>query len=206
MRTEFFTSIFATLSALLLAAALPVLADDADGKPDLYELSQNGKKLYLFGTFHLLPAELEWQKPVLVDKIAASSRFFMEQDLDAPDYEDAAFAALGRFLQRDSGQGDLAAELGNFYFERLVRLFGDDPGLRRQIAIQPPWYMSINVGLQAVNDAGLELGAGAEEWLAAEIAARGGDIEGLESADEALTAIASGSRAQQVSGWSASPR
>lgn len=76
--------LFAALLVLLLflPAGAPALAAEpaivTDATPAMWTVEKDGKKLYLFGSMHLLPAQVKWHRPEIDDAIAASSVFVFE--------------------------------------------------------------------------------------------------------------------------------
>ncbi len=50
--------------------------------PAMWHITDADSDIYLFGTFHLLPAKLDWQKPAMVSAFDKSSILIMEADVN----------------------------------------------------------------------------------------------------------------------------
>jgi uncharacterized protein YbaP (TraB family) len=69
------------VSVAACASAQPAQPRLAGPKPALWKVADKDSIIYLFGTIHLLPKELQWRTPVLDAAIAASDTLYLETDL-----------------------------------------------------------------------------------------------------------------------------
>lgn len=91
------------LPALLLAACKPTV----EARPALFEVSDADTTIWLLGTIHLLPANVDWRRPA-IDKAIAGADTLVTEIAFAPGTDAAArFAAAGQA----SGLPPLAARV-----------------------------------------------------------------------------------------------
>lgn len=58
-------------------------ATSGPGDPALWKMGDDDTTIFLFGTVHLLPNDLEWQNPVITRAFESSERVFFEVDLES---------------------------------------------------------------------------------------------------------------------------
>ncbi|HXZ67466.1 MAG TPA: TraB/GumN family protein, partial [Alphaproteobacteria bacterium] len=67
---------------LVLASALALgSCGKRETGPAMWHITDADSDIYLFGTFHLLSAKLDWQKPAMVAAFDKSSILIMEADV-----------------------------------------------------------------------------------------------------------------------------
>ena len=71
----------AALTAFLLPAAAQARAPQA-AHPALWALSDADTTIYLFGTIHLLPDDLQWRTPAFDQAVASSQQLVVETIVD----------------------------------------------------------------------------------------------------------------------------
>jgi uncharacterized protein YbaP (TraB family) len=89
---------FAVIGIPLLLGALPAEArTPTAAHPALWEVSDPDTKIYLFGTIHLLPQDLQWRTPELDQAMASSQELVVETIVDEKDPTKlmSAMASLG---------------------------------------------------------------------------------------------------------------
>ena len=59
------------------------LSTSGPGHPALWKMGDADTTIYLFGTVHLLPNDLEWQNPVITEAFDASERVLFEVNLES---------------------------------------------------------------------------------------------------------------------------
>lgn len=109
-----FTTAFATATFLaFLLLANNALARDTKVAPALWKIDGPQGDIYLFGSFHILPANLEWRTPELEAALVAAHQIDFEVDLDK--------------AQDPAIMGDLVARYG---------FLPPDKSLRKMIAVE----------------------------------------------------------------------
>ncbi len=76
----------AALGLSLLIGQVPAAARAPQvARPALWEVSDADTTIYLFGTIHLLPADIQWQTPQLKKAVASSQQLVVETIVDDKD-------------------------------------------------------------------------------------------------------------------------
>src|SRR5438132_14417867 len=80
----------------LALAAVPAEARDPEARPALWEVTDPGTTIYLFGTIHLLPNNYQWRSAKLDKAIEGSQQLVIETIVDPknPQKLMAAMASL----------------------------------------------------------------------------------------------------------------
>lgn len=73
---------FAVLGLAGLLAAVPAAAETTSAKPALWEVSDADTTIYLFGTIHLLPENLQWRTAKFDHALAQSQQLVVETVVD----------------------------------------------------------------------------------------------------------------------------
>lgn len=166
-------------SALALAfASQPALADHhaeaAPSGPALWQVSDEDTTIYLFGTVHFLPAELEWMTPQIEGALGSADQFVTEIDTtaipevvpgEAPPPEAMAIAQMQvqmAQLAGDSTLRDLMAEEDRTEYEAALEGFGIPA-----VAFDgfEPWFAFLTLSQLALVQQGLDPSAGVERSL-----------------------------------------
>jgi uncharacterized protein len=158
--------------------------------PALWEVrSPSSKgKLYLFGTFHLLPKSIEWQTKTF-EKSAKSSKAFVfeltEADMKNPENQQLL---LSRGML-PSGQ-TLDQLVGPALFAK-VEVAGKAVGVPMVVLNRMrPWMASVLLAVQSAKAAGFEPGLGVEAILQARAAKANMPVTSLETMAEQVDALA----------------
>ena len=86
MMKSFVRRVGAVLGLSLLLGSLPAEARTPQAaKPALWEVSDADTTIYLFGTIHLLPADLQWRTPRLDQAMSGSQQLVVETIVDDKD-------------------------------------------------------------------------------------------------------------------------
>lgn len=179
-------------TSLLAAAALMVtpfaLATDADGKPDLWQVSDGDSSVWIYGTFHILPDGLDWQKEALAERIADADRIFFELDSDDPQLQLKTQQAMIPVAFAPGSM--LSSHLTEAEFQKLVNLMASLQLQEAQVEAARPWFAFLTGSVAALVQAGYNPESGVEETLSAIVAEQGKDIEGLETIDYQIGVLA----------------
>jgi uncharacterized protein len=175
MRRPFFLSLF-----LLSLAACSVPVEKA--QPALWAVRDSDTTLYMLGTVHQLPANIDWDDGPVEQAIAASDTLFLELSPDAAEDVPAMFAALAKAAQpRDAG-ARVAPELAG-----KLSVICEDSGVPRdQIANYDDWAVTVLIGRAQAERAGLSPAYGVETILTARFTKAGKPVRGFETAAEQL--------------------
>lgn len=154
--------------------------------PAIWKVEGGKAELYLFGTFHLLPRDLEWQNETIVTAMAASDTLVLEADT--------------------SNEAEIGALMQKYAFnpegKTLRSYFKDDEVERIDAAIKPwgmsvdgaaalkPWFVSLQAGLTAMFSLGFEPDSGVEQVFLAVAKKNAMALGYLESGDAGIRALA----------------
>lgn len=172
------------LATLAGCATVPTTTAET-AKPAMWRVSDPDTTVYLFGTFHMLPKDYQWQTPAIRQAVANSSELVIETIVDT------------------KNPAKLAAELGKLGFANNLPPLADrvDPALRPQLAaaikasgLPAPYYDKMKtwtaaftlVGTQ-FKALGLEGEAGVEPILRGSFEAKGKPVGQLETNGEQLS-------------------
>jgi len=177
----------ALLSAFLAAAVwtLAACAPAARSEPALWRIADSDSEIWLFGSVHMLPADLTWRGPRVDAALASAEEFVTETDMPGPnsaaDY--TAYLQAHGFLPASQ---TLAAQLSPdeaTQLARVIRTLNLDPAQFQQ---QRPWYAAIQLSFLDQSRSGQSADAGVENVLAAEARRQGKRFSSLETLDEQL--------------------
>ena len=131
--------------------------------PAMWHLADTDSDIYLFGTFHLLPDKLDWQRPAMIAAFDKSSILIMEADINGAAPGDVVnlikkygVAPADRPLRSRLTPEQVAK------YEKTTGALGLDPAM---LDPYEPWYAATVLTLKYAEKHGLEASQGAEEKL-----------------------------------------
>lgn len=157
--------------------------------PALWVVKDADTTIYLFGTFHLLPANLNWnQGPV---RAAFESADTLKLEIANLEAETPAIQAItvqkGMLPQGESLNDGLTDEQKT----RLNRIIGETGIPPEAIANMRPWFASVVLAVTMVQKMGLDPSKGVDKTLDGLARARGIPVEGFESGVDQIGFLAS---------------
>lgn len=198
--------VWVVVVALLMAMA-PARAEEPivpeRATPPLWVVERDGKKLYLFGSLHLLPAQTKWTSEAL-DKARAESQVFV---FEAPLGDGGA--AMARFVEK-SGKLPLGKTLGDVLPKKL---HDDLQEAAWSVQYPPkmleplrPWLAGVYVELYSYIKAGFSTYYGVDHLIEEQARARGAEIGYLETVEEQLSNFSVLSRGAEIAYLTAAVR
>jgi hypothetical protein len=129
----------------------------------MWHITDADSDIYLFGTFHLLPEKLDWQKPAMVAAFDKSSILIMEADVTgaAPGDVVKLIQQYGLAPPDKPLRSRLTPEQAKQY-ESLAKALELDPAV---LDPYQPWYASTVLSLKYAQAHGMQASEGAEEKL-----------------------------------------
>lgn len=161
-------------------------AKDQDGKPDLFEVSDGDSSIFIFGTIHILPPRLEWQKPILKDQIQQADSIYFELDQDDPDFQANMQKIIFKYMAAPIDI-KLSEELTSNELEMLDSLLKPLGIQKTMYDTIPPWILTLQVSVGALVKNGYNPAYGVEQILMAHVKDAGKDIQGLETAESQIS-------------------
>ena len=195
----FVGAIGAVLVALSLVVA-PAAAQDTAGRadaPPLWQIDGPKGKLFLFGSFHLLPPDVKWRTPAVENALNGARVVVVETDLAAaqdPQAVQALIAKYGLLPQGQTLESVLPAKV-HAEFERTASELGLPPAV---LAPLRPWLVAVTVGVQSFMKQGFDPKQGVDQQVAAWAKANGKAIATLETNESQMEVLAALPREQEV--------
>ena len=168
----------AILAALVLASVFPGAASARDAHPALWKASGRAGTVYLFGTIHALPSDLNWHTPALDRAEHEASALYLE--VGNINDQAAALAAVKAYgmapklppaLDRvpASKRDALAALLAKYHLQADK--------------LQPlkSWMIALTIDTLSLSDANIDPANGVDMGLSAEFMEAHKPVGGLES-------------------------
>jgi len=130
-------------------------------EPVMFSVTDEDSEIILFGTFHILPTEIEWKSQTLTDAIARAEEAWFE--LPAGAQNDPALQQLT--MQYGMSEEPLSAKLDADTLAKLETEAGK-LGLPMEMVEQmQPWLASLTLPIVQMMGAGFDPSAGAEAML-----------------------------------------
>jgi len=178
-------ALFISLAALGDFAVAAESPRPAQAAPALWVVEKGGKTLYLFGSMHLLPAQLKWRRPELDAAIAASKVFVFEAPVDG-----GGGSAMSNFIEtggklpdgttlRDVLPADLYTRLQDASWK-----INYPPMLLKQFR---PWLAAVSLELFSYIKAGFSTWYGVDFVIESEAKKNGRTLDYLETVEEQLS-------------------
>lgn len=183
----------ALLSALLALAAWTLAScvptERAVGEPALWRIADADSEIWLFGSVHLLPAELNWRGPRLNAAFAAADEFVTETDIPGAETTAQFQAFIDRHGLLPPGQ-TLSQRLGSRDAERVAQAALDLGIDRAALERQRPWVTALQLASADLIRSGQRPDMGVESVLGAEAMRAGKRMTSFETLEEQLSVLA----------------
>lgn len=181
------------LLAALLAAAAWTLAACAPAAPPapapaIWRISDADSEIWLFGSVHLLPPELDWRSAEVEAAFNGADEFVTETDT-GPEAA-ASFAALAQRYGRLPADETLADRIGAAEAARLARLaagLGIDPAA---LAAERPWLAALQLSYSYAVRAGQSPDHGVDTVLADDARRQGKRLTFFETPEQQIRVLA----------------
>jgi len=156
--------------------------------PAIWRVQDEDSTLYLFGTVHLLPPGLNWQRDDMRDTFAEAGTVFFEADNSGAAELRAQALATQRGLRRDGRR--LTDTLDN-YQSKLLEAVANNGGLDlAALDSMQPWLASEFLTLSAARAAGLSADLSADEALKSRAARSRKNVVYFETPEDQVRQIA----------------
>ncbi len=204
MRHLFMTAIFAMIPAmgsisgcspsgesLVGTDSVAKRVDDARARndgPPIWVLKDADSTVYFYGTVHLLPDDLSWQKEDMREAFQASGTIFFEVDTSDAAQIDATVATTNLGLRDDGSR--LTDSLDNFQ-RNLLEAATHNGNLKvATLDAMQPWLASEFLTFAAAQNAGLSADLSADSALKSRATRQGKNVIYLETIEAQLSASA----------------
>lgn len=179
------------LTILLLALPAGVLAH-----PALWVVKDADTTIYLFGTVHLLPNDVDWHFPALDQALEQSQSLYVEITDDEPAHMtalvmrygiDPAHPLSGLLTRKENAALDAAAKTAGV------------PGGSAALNVMRPWLAALTLTVAPLLKAGLDPAHGVDKQIKAQMEKAGKPVHGLETAEQQIRFLADMPPAMQLS-------
>lgn len=179
--------------AWLGALTAPALAEtdlaSIEANPALWRVSSQGGDVYLFGTVHILPPQLDWRTDVIETALAGSDRLYFEVDVLSPESQAEMTTLIPQLGMNAPGVtlSALVSEEARANLALMAERLGAPPGaLEASVDPLQPWLAGLTVAILQIQAAGYEPTSGVEYRLKASAEEAGIGFGYFESVEQQL--------------------
>ena len=197
--------IAAACAALCACGEVPVLGgaqskvDEARARndgPAVWRAIDEDSVLYLFGTVHLLPDTVQWERPDVREAFAESGVVFFEADHTGTQGLEAERVASELGLRRDGRR--LTDDLDDYQAKLLEAVSNNGRIPLESLDAMQPWLATEYLTASAAQQAGLSAGRSPDEALKSRARALGKAIRYLETPADQVRSVAELPRLTQL--------
>ncbi len=177
---------FMAVAAWILASCTP--AAPPAPSPAVWRISDADSEIWLFGSVHLLPAELEWRSREVEAAFLAAEEFITETDTSSAAATE--FAALAQRYGHLPENETLADRIGGEEWTRLARVataLGINPA---SLSRERPWLVALQLSYAYAVRAGQSPDHGVDTVLAADAMRQGKRLSYLETPEQQIRVLA----------------
>lgn len=169
----------------------PAKASDGDvvhAHPALWQVEKGEGKVYLLGSFHVLPPNYEWFNGILRSSFEGSQELVMEAEI-TPE----ATAAIQAMVIKNAfftGGDNLQNHLDDVHYGKMLSYAKKLMGLEEATARKSkPWFIAIQMSLISFMSSGMDPNSGVDKFLEGEARQKQKTISGLETPLDSMTAL-----------------
>lgn len=165
--------------------------------PALWKVEQGDAVVWLFGTFHLLPPQLDWRTAPVSEAMMASDTIWFEADTQSTDAQQQSTALVLQLGTNPPGVtlSSLLDEETAALLASVAPTVGANPAMLEPFR---PWLAGLTLAVTQTMALGFDPASGVEAVLYAEAQAAGKPISYLETVEEQLGFIAGLSEAVAI--------
>ncbi len=169
----------------------PTAAETTDivtAHPALWQVENGTGKVYLLGSFHLLPKNYRWYEGIIQTSLENSGELVVETDISTNGLGEiqAAVAKNAFFTDGDNLKNHLDAA----HYQAMLISAKKLMGLTEDMAQRSkPWFMAIQLSMTAIMSSGMDPESGVDRYLQNIATKSGKIISGLETPTEQMMAL-----------------
>lgn len=156
--------------ALVSAASAQTDYAAIDADPAVWSISDDDSTVYIFGTVHILPPELDWQSEAIMAALADAEIVYFEADALSAEAQAQAQTLIPQLGLNPAGitLSSLISEEAKGHIATIAERVGAPADvLAAQMDPLQPWFASLNLALLQIQMSGYDPSSGAEAQLAA---------------------------------------
>ncbi len=163
-----------------------------DGNPALWKMSDDDTTIYMFGTIHTLPTDVEWRTSAFNSALSASDTIYLEGDLNEYSDPETMNALTEKYFKLKDGK-TLKSILSKSEYVKVATV-AETVGLDiEDYSSKPLWYFSEDLMYGQLKKIGYEMSSGVEMILIEEGTSAGKTFKYLERVEEQIKATDAGS-------------
>lgn len=186
---------FWRLRALAIGGLVALLAGPSLAQPPIWIVRDADSELIIFGSVHILPADLDWQPPLLSAALAKTDDVWFELPIDPATQSRIAEIALNRgLLAKGSHLSDKLSIAGRARLARASTRAGIRPD---QLERFRPWLAEATLSVAALQRQGAWARDGVEQVLSTGLDVKV-ERRAFETPEQQIDILANDSEAEQV--------
>lgn len=184
----FLFGIIALPCELSLAAGAKNAADIITVRPALWRVEKGESRIYLLGSFHLLPTNYRWYDGIIRRSFEGSDGLVLETDINPKGMaEIQGMIAKNAFF---GPQDSLKNHLDDSHYRKLLEksaalLKANEMSVNRM----KPWVMALQLSVAAIVGSGMDPNSGVDKYLQTLAKRAGKPVSGLETPRDQMMAL-----------------
>ena len=194
--------IFSLVALLAVFAASPQAGAEEEkiiAQPPIWRIADNDTEIFLVGTFHVLPENVDWRSRALANAIDRAETVWFETETDSPLMQET----VQRILQ-DQGLNKEGVDLSSFLSDEertKLQAISEEVGIpATALEGMRPWYAFLALSAQLAKAIGYGDAQGVDTILLSEMRARGRELRFFESGEAQLSSFTSLSPRRRAGG------
>ena len=176
---------------VVLSDGLPSSAgatDNITARPALWMVKKDKSRIYLLGSFHLLPASYHWYDGIIRRSFEGADRLVLETDINPKSMvKIQGLIAKNAFF---GPQDSLKNHLDEDHYRKLLNKTATLLKINEaSVDRMKPWVMALQLSVAAVVSSGMDQNSGVDKYLQARAKQAGKPISGLETPREQMMAL-----------------
>ncbi|MGJ3232550.1 MAG: TraB/GumN family protein [Oceanicaulis sp.] len=160
-----------------------------EANPAIWSISDEDSTVYLFGTVHILPPELNWRTPAVDAALEDSEIVYLEADVLSAEAQAQVQALIPQLGLNEPGVtlSSLISDEAKAHMATIAQRIGAPPqALAAQMDPLQPWLASLTLAVLQIQAGGYDPESGVEYKLGAAAAEAGKSFGYFETAEEQL--------------------
>ena len=189
-------------AALLAASAFSAAhAQDAEQGLPMWVIRDADSTIYITGTIHMLPAELQWDSEKLRNAIKAADELWLEIPMssDVAKFAQDSMPMMMKHAISPTPLSKLLTPEETATLKARIAEFGLPPETFAMMNGMKPWFATIMLGISPLSAAGYDPTQGIDLKIAKLAEDDGDPIKGFETVEEQTKILASGTMEEQLS-------
>lgn len=183
--------LFTILFLGFVIVSAPARADETDAvsaSPALWQVAQGQGKVYLLGSFHLLPKNYHWYEGIIKQSFDSSEELVMEAKMTPESIAEIQAMVIknGFFTTGDNLQNHLDLIHYNKMLTQAKKLMGMDEAIARKVK---PWFMALQISIISIISSGMDPESGVDKYLERLAGQDKKPISGLETPQQSMNAL-----------------